>query len=176
MLLSVRLRRGLGVEVRRSAFGPLFSPNLKSCFRLRTISMRAALRIARVAARAAPRPARTALPRITAPALSALPPFASASSARPFSSSHVSLKKGGKEKGAKKTDKGGKKKKDKDEDEEAGLSEAEIDAIVDKTKGKMTKSVDWAKSVVFEGVERGRGRVSPGKSSTVAIPQHIPED
>ena len=40
--------------------------------------------------------------------------------------------------------------------------ESDLDDVLEKIKGKMTKSVDWAKSLVYDGVERTRGRISPG--------------
>ena len=45
-------------------------------------------------------------------------------------------------------------------DVEAG--DAHDDAVIEKTKVKMEKTVSWFKSVVFDGVERGKGRVTPG--------------
>ena len=43
--------------------------------------------------------------------------------------------------------------------------EDELDEVLSKTKKAMTKAVDWARSIAYEGVERGRGRVTPGMSS-----------
>lgn len=45
-------------------------------------------------------------------------------------------------------------------DVEAG--EAHDDAVIEKAKVKMEKTVSWFKSVVFDGVERGKGRITPG--------------
>jgi hypothetical protein len=42
--------------------------------------------------------------------------------------------------------------------------EADADAILEKTQSKMEKSVEWAKGLVYDAVERRRGRVSPGES------------
>lgn len=82
---------------------------------------------------------------------------------RAFSSTPAVLKKGGKEKGkAPKST----KQKGKEAEEEEGLSEEEINSIVEKTTTRINKSVEWAKGVAFEGVERGRGRVSPGEWRT----------
>ena len=47
--------------------------------------------------------------------------------------------------------------------------EAELETVLERTKSKMAKSVDWAKGVVYEGVERGRGRISPGKRADVPV-------
>ncbi|KAJ9092003.1 hypothetical protein QFC19_008871 [Naganishia cerealis] len=43
-----------------------------------------------------------------------------------------------------------------------GAGEAHDDAVIEKTRVKMEKTVSWFKSVVFDGVERGKGRVTPG--------------
>lgn len=108
-----------------------------------------------------------------------------ASSSRAFSTTTPVLKKGGGKKGGKKgkevaeddeddtpkrgKDKGGKKggKKGKNDDAEAdaSLSAEDIAQIADKTKAKMDKAVDWAKGIVYDGVQRGRGHVSPGRST-----------
>lgn len=47
--------------------------------------------------------------------------------------------------------------------DDQGAGEVVIEEVVSKAKAKMEKSVHWAKAVLFEGVERGRGRVSPGR-------------
>jgi hypothetical protein len=41
--------------------------------------------------------------------------------------------------------------------------DAHDEALVDKMKVKMEKSVSWCQGIVFDGVERGSGRVSPGE-------------
>lgn len=127
--------------------------------------MRAALRIARIAARAAPAAPRAVVPCVL-PSASALPSSSvlASSSVRGFSTTPATLKKATKKDAKKSGDnkKGGKKKAEAAEEEEGGMSESEIDAIIKKTNDKMTKSLDWAKGVLYEGVERGRGRVSPG--------------
>lgn len=111
---------------------------------------------------------------MAAPALRATSAFhaqAAPTSTRPFSSTSTLLKKGGKDKGGKadKGGKGGKKSKKDDADEDGaeadGLTREEIDALLKKTRSKMDKSADWARTTVFDGVERGRGRVMPGKWS-----------
>lgn len=126
--------------------------------------MRAALRIARIAARAAPAAPRSVVPRALPSALPSSSAFAS-SSVRGFSTTPITLKKATKKDAKKAGDnkKGGKKAAEVEE-VKTTLSEAQINAIVKKANEKMNKSLDWAKSVLFEGVERGRGRVSPGTS------------
>jgi hypothetical protein len=42
--------------------------------------------------------------------------------------------------------------------------DAHDDAVIEKAKVKMEKTVSWFKSVVFDGVERGKGRITPGTS------------
>lgn len=39
-----------------------------------------------------------------------------------------------------------------------------LDQTLEKVGSKMEKAVEWARSIVFESVERGRGRVSPCES------------
>ena len=46
--------------------------------------------------------------------------------------------------------------------------EVDLDEVMERTKSKMSKSVDWARGVVYEGVERGRGRISPGQSNLLS--------
>ncbi|TXT07144.1 hypothetical protein VHUM_03314 [Vanrija humicola] len=70
---------------------------------------------------------------------------------------------------AEKAGKGKGKGKDKDADADAGLTAEERDSVIDKTKEKITKSTDWAKGLVFEGVERGRGRVSPAVLDSIKV-------
>jgi hypothetical protein len=41
--------------------------------------------------------------------------------------------------------------------------DAHDEALVDKMKTKMEKTVSWCQGIVFDGVERGSGRVSPGE-------------
>jgi ribosome recycling factor len=41
--------------------------------------------------------------------------------------------------------------------------ENNLNDVLEKTERKMEKAVDWAKGTVFDMVERGRGRVSPGE-------------
>lgn len=56
------------------------------------------------------------------------------------------------------------------EGEEEGLDDEEYDdrLVQGKVKPKMTKTMEWAKAVVYEGVERGRGRISPGEQRPTA--------
>ncbi|KAK4686678.1 ribosome recycling factor, partial [Tremellales sp. Uapishka_1] len=83
-----------------------------------------------------------------------------------FSTSPLSLAK--KSKGGSAS----KPSKTKSPSDESALSPEEIARALEKTKGKMEKSVEWAKGVIYEGVERGRGRVSPAllDSIKVALP------
>lgn len=59
--------------------------------------------------------------------------------------------------------------KHKEEDPDFALARYEkqsvtdLDDVLEKTKHKMTKALDWAKSLAYEGVDRGRGRISPGQ-------------
>ncbi|KAK8869648.1 hypothetical protein IAR55_000216 [Kwoniella newhampshirensis] len=61
------------------------------------------------------------------------------------------------------------------DDDEAGGADAEgegevvIEEVVGKAKTKMEKAVHWARAVIFEGVERGRGRVSPALLDSVRV-------
>ncbi|CAK9785718.1 ribosome recycling factor [Cutaneotrichosporon oleaginosum] len=109
-----------------------------------------------------------------------------ASSSRAFTTSAPALKKGGKAakkgkkseeveeddeppaKGKGKAGKKGKKGKE-DVEEDKGLTPDEIDAVAEKTKAKMDKSVDWARGVVYEGVQRGRGHVSPAILDNIKV-------
>lgn len=54
------------------------------------------------------------------------------------------------------------KGKGKASDGDEGMSAEDFEKILEKSRGKMAKVLEWAKGVAFEGVERGRGRVSPG--------------
>ncbi|ODN83397.1 hypothetical protein L202_01541 [Cryptococcus amylolentus CBS 6039] len=117
----------------------------------------------RSALRAIPRTPRTT--PIASPALS------TALLVRPFSSTLPILKKNKHGQGAKSP----KQKIRVTEDDEAGAADAEgagevvIEEVVEKAKGKMEKAVHWAKAVVFEGVERGRGRVTPAILDSVRV-------
>ncbi|WOO85529.1 Ribosome-recycling factor [Vanrija pseudolonga] len=120
-------------------------------------------------------------PRVAARPLARAAVAVSAPGPRTFSSTSLLLKKaakggkgGGKNDRPEKAEKGGKGKgkgKGKDAEAEAdeGLSAEERDAVIAKTKERVTKSTEWAKGIVFEGVERGRGRVSPAVLDTVKV-------
>lgn len=47
---------------------------------------------------------------------------------------------------------------------DVAAGDAHDDAVIEKAKVKMEKTVSWFKSVVFDGVERGKGRITPGKA------------
>jgi hypothetical protein len=49
----------------------------------------------------------------------------------------------------------------REEVENVDYEDADLDKTLGKVGGQMEKAVNWAKSVVYESVERGRGRVSP---------------
>jgi ribosome recycling factor len=51
-------------------------------------------------------------------------------------------------------------------------SAVDLADVLEKTKGKMVKAVEWAKGVLYDGVERGRGRVSPGER---ILSSHLPD-
>ncbi|WWD16089.1 hypothetical protein CI109_100514 [Kwoniella shandongensis] len=50
-----------------------------------------------------------------------------------------------------------------------GAGEVVIEEVVGKAKTKMEKAVHWARAVIFEGVERGRGRVTPALLDSVRV-------
>jgi hypothetical protein len=52
----------------------------------------------------------------------------------------------------------------REEVENVDYEDADLDKTLGKVGAQMEKAVNWAKSVVYESVERGRGRVSPCKS------------
>lgn len=76
---------------------------------------------------------------------------------RPFSSSPLVLKKS-KTQPAKPS-----KAKVRNEDDPSE-TDVDVKGALDKTGAKMQKAAEWAKTQVWEGVERARGRVSPGMS------------
>ncbi|WVO14070.1 hypothetical protein L204_101697 [Cryptococcus depauperatus] len=53
------------------------------------------------------------------------------------------------------------------DDRDAG--EAVVEEVLEKSRAKMEKAVHWAKAVLFEGVERGRGRVTPALLDSVRV-------
>ncbi|WVQ98896.1 hypothetical protein IAU59_006027 [Kwoniella sp. CBS 9459] len=87
-----------------------------------------------------------------------------------FTSSSISLKKN---KGS--APKSSKAKLRITEDDEAGAADDEgagevvVAEVVEKAKGKMEKAVHWAKAVIFEDVERVRGRVTPALLDSVRV-------
>jgi ribosome recycling factor len=85
-----------------------------------------------------------------------LTPLPSAGPSRLFSSTPISLKK------AKLAPAKPSKGKVRAEDDP---SETDVDTegVLTKTREKMEKAVSWAKGLVYDGVERGRGKVSPGQ-------------
>lgn len=87
-----------------------------------------------------------------------LAPLPSAGPSRLFSSTPISLKK------SKLTPAKPSKGKVRAEDDP---SETDVDTegVLAKTREKMEKAVSWAKGLVYDGVERGRGKVSPGQLS-----------
>lgn len=58
----------------------------------------------------------------------------------------------------------GKSKASQDVLAEEKLSEKEIEDVLRKAETKMEKAMDWFRGILYEGVERGRGRVTPGAS------------
>ena len=47
--------------------------------------------------------------------------------------------------------------------ENVDYEDADLDKTLSKVGTQMEKAVNWAKALVYESVERGRGRVSPCK-------------
>lgn len=45
---------------------------------------------------------------------------------------------------------------------EVDAVEAHDEGVVEKAREKMEKTVSWCRASIFDGVERGTGRVSPG--------------
>ncbi|WVF72024.1 hypothetical protein IAT40_006836 [Kwoniella sp. CBS 6097] len=87
-----------------------------------------------------------------------------------FTSTSISLKKN---KGS--PPKSAKAKIRATEDDQAGAADDEgagevvVAEVVEKAKGKMDKAVHWAKAVIFEDVERVRGRVTPALLDSVRV-------
>lgn len=54
---------------------------------------------------------------------------------------------------------------------EEGLSEEDLDdrLVSSKVKPKMEKTWEWCKGVVYEGVERGKGRISPALLDSIRV-------
>jgi ribosome recycling factor len=77
---------------------------------------------------------------------------------RPISTSPPIWKKATKTSGSKAS-----KAVSKQEVENADYEDADLDKTLSKVGAQMEKAVNWAKALVYESVERGRGRVSPCK-------------
>jgi len=75
---------------------------------------------------------------------------------RPISTSSPTWKKATKTSGSKAA-----KAVSRQEVENIDYEDADLDKTLSKVAAQMEKAVNWAKSVVYESVERGRGRVSP---------------
>ncbi|WWC89768.1 uncharacterized protein L201_004694 [Kwoniella dendrophila CBS 6074] len=97
-------------------------------------------------------------------------PSTSLNIARSFSSTPLGLKKN---KGPNvKTPKQKIKAVEDDEagaNDDQGAGEVVISEVLEKTGVKIEKAVHWAKAVIFEGVERGRGRVTPALLDSVRV-------
>ncbi|OCF36434.1 ribosome recycling factor [Kwoniella heveanensis BCC8398] len=115
----------------------------------------------------------TSTPTVSAPFLpirATLPRPSLTSSAATFTSTSITQKKN---KGS--PPKSSKAKLRITEDDEAGAAddegagEAVIADVVEKARGKMEKAVHWAKAVIFEDVERIRGRVTPALLDSVRV-------
>ncbi|WWD09957.1 hypothetical protein V865_008088 [Kwoniella europaea PYCC6329] len=121
--------------------------------------------IVRSAIRAVPRPTASA----SVPAR-ILPLASSSLTIRTFSSTPLFLKKN---KGPNvKTPKQKIKAVEDDEagaNDDPGAGEVVIAEVLEKTQVKIEKAVHWAKAVIFEGVERGRGRVTPALLDSVRV-------
>ena len=59
--------------------------------------------------------------------------------------------------------------------ENVDYEDPELDQTLAKVGNKMEKAVDWARSIVFESVERGRGRVSPCKLMCLCARMNLTE-
>lgn len=107
------------------------------------------------AVRAAPRlvPQQISRPAIIASAHFSTSTFLSAKKSGPSTSSSSKSSAKGK----------GKSKASQDVLADEKLSEKEIEDVLKKAEVKMDKAMDWFRGVLFEGVERGRGRVTPGQ-------------
>jgi len=88
------------------------------------------------------------------------------SPARPLSTTQTLLKKS-KAAASKKSHKAAKEEADVNPEgsryEKA--PEADLNDVLAKTEKKMEKAVDWARGLTYDMVERGRGRVTPCKST-----------
>lgn len=53
--------------------------------------------------------------------------------------------------------------------EDADYADPKLDEALAKVGGKMEKTVEWAKAILYDGVERSRGRVSPCESNDIVF-------
>ena len=106
---------------------------------------------------------------ISRPTLSSRLPRPSPPPFRLFSSTPLTLKKSK----AAAVRRSNQQKKDDDPETENKRGEQDdegkVDEVVERTRERMRKTVDWAKAMVYEGVERGRGRVSPGMCRSYSL-------
>jgi len=105
-------------------------------------------------ARQLARLSRSCVPRSIVPAFAYPTSFAGPSTIRSFSTTSPILKK------ATKTSKAS-KAVSRQEVENVDYEDADLDKTLSKVGTQMEKAVNWAKALVYESVERGRGRVSP---------------
>jgi len=99
---------------------------------------------------------RSCVPRSIVPVFAYPTSFAGPSTIRSFSTTSPTLKK------ATKTSKAS-KAVSRQEVENVDYEDADLDKTLSKVGTQMEKAVNWAKALVYESVERGRGRVSPCK-------------
>ena len=107
-------------------------------------------------ARQLARLSRSCVPRSIVPAFAYPTSFAGPSTKRSLSTTSPILKK------ATKTSKAS-KAVSRQEVENVDYEDADLDKTLSKVGTQMEKAVNWAKALVYESVERGRGRVSPCK-------------
>jgi len=58
---------------------------------------------------------------------------------------------------------------DSDDLDESADGVVDFDDVLEKSRTKMSKAVDWAKAQAYDGVERGRGRVSPAILDSIRV-------
>jgi hypothetical protein len=101
---------------------------------------------------------RSQIPRSVSPTFAYPTSFAGPSTLRPLSTTPPTWKKATKTSGAKAS-----KAVSRQEVENVDYEDADLDKTLSKVGSQMEKAVNWAKALVYESVERGRGRVSPCK-------------
>jgi ribosome recycling factor len=101
---------------------------------------------------------RSQVPRSVSPAFAYPTSFAGPRTLRPLSTTPPTWKKATKTSGAKAS-----KAVSRQEVENVDYEDADLDKTLSKVGSQMEKAVNWAKALVYESVERGRGRVSPCK-------------